>query len=288
MYRRNRIPLSTRILPVIPAIESTLFFGTDAAPAMRSYMLHPFTLVVFGLTPFLKLIGYMPMEFPMLTLWGDIGFYILRCALYVYIAVKFMPIVIPKLMSRNIPFALATLLFFLAFLIPNYIFFHAVLPRGFTIWQEGIKLLAIIGFTAICHLIVMRIVETDVVRLLGREPKLIPYYFPITAISSAVPYASLIDSAFTGTVISLRAQNQYVLVHTDAGEKLVRMTLRTAIDLFPEGCGQQIHRSWWLCTGEIMRSTYDPAALQLETSEGRVYPVGKTFVPVVENLIGAR
>lgn len=280
------MPSHPRIPPVIPAIESTLFFGQDAAPAFRSYLLHPFALMLFGLAPFLKIVGYMPMEFPIMTLWGDVAFYIMRTAIFLFLAVKFMPVVVPKLIARNVPFAVATFLFFMAFLIPNYIILHLAMPRGLTFWQEACRLFAIIAFSAFCHMIIMRIVEGDVLSLLGRETKLIPYYLPIKAVSSVAPHASLIDASLSGEVISLRAQNQYVLVQSDSGEKLVRMTLRAAIDIFPGECGQQVHRSWWLSMVEILRSTYDPSALQLETPEGRVYPVGKTYAPSVEKLLG--
>lgn len=263
------------------SVEGNLRSPQDIESAIRFYLLHTFTLLIFGFTPFLKVIGYMPMEFPMLGRWGDIGFYLLRVGLYIYVALRWMPSFVTRLLSRNVPFIYATFIFFVPLLVANFVLFHSLMPRGLTFWQEAQRLLMIIGFSFFCHLIVMKIVHSGVVPRLGHDPSLVPYFKPVPRPLAAAPSAVLIDPSLSGEVISLHAQNQYVLVRTDQGETLVRVTLRAAIAALPASSGVQIHRSWWISASEIARATFDRAALTLKVEGETTYPVGKTHADSV-------
>lgn len=73
-------------------------------------------------------------------------------------------------------------------------------------------------------------------------------------------------------ILALQAQDHYVRVHTPAGNGLVRMRLRDAIDLVG-GEGVRPHRSWWVACSAI-------AALQREADRNVLMLVTGERVPI--------
>lgn len=260
-----------------PIIVANLNDQPLIAGAIAGYILHPVTLMYMLLAPVLKLLRYMPLEFPVLGLWGDIAFYLLRMAVYVFLTLRFMPRVVPWLMGRNVPFFWATFLFWLGLLVVNYGVFHTVIPSGNGLWVELERFVRIVFFSLFGHLILMLIIQPQVMPELGRVPDLVPYFWPVSAIQRQVPHGGLISAELQGEVRALKAQNQYVLVMTDRGSHLVRMTLRNAIERLPTGSGEQIHRSWWVSNAELATARLDPDDAAFIAGPDRIYPVGKTY-----------
>lgn len=272
-----------------PHIAQNLSDRADTATAIRNYLLHPVTLLLFAFAPVLKLLHYMPLEFPMLGLWGDVAFYTLRSALYILLSLRFMPDFVPWLMARNVPFFYATLLFFILLATVNFVVFHSLMPRGLGPGEEALRLLRILLFTTFAHVIIMLMVRPIVQPKLGKAPELVPFYWPVPESRAQLPLAALIDGGLKGMTLSLQAQNQYVLVTTELDSHLVRMPLKRAIECLPPDSGMQVHRSWWISRTVLAAGRYDPALPAIFAQDERTqFPVGKTFVPAVSALFDAR
>lgn len=271
MLRRNHI------------IAANLGDHDGMVTAIRGYLLHPATLMFFLLAPVLKLIRYMPLEFAVMGLAGDILFYAIRIVAYVLLSMRFMPVVLPWLMARNVPFFWSTFLFWLALLTVNYGVFHAIIPSGNSLFVEVERFSRIVIYSLFAHLMLMLVIKPIVLPSLGAVPDLVPYFWPVNGAplpappAPQAPHAALICPDVTGTIRALRAQNQYVLVITETGSHLVRMTLRNAIERLPTGSGQQIHRSWWVSASELATARLDLAEVAFVAGPDRVYPVGKTY-----------
>ncbi len=265
------------VFTVNTSIADNLHDRATIAAAIRGYLIHPVAMMFMVLAPFLKLLRYMPLEFAVMGIVGDTLFYALRMVAYVVLSMRFMPVVVPWLLVRNVPFYWATFLFWLALLTVNYGLFHAIIPSGNSFWVETERFVRIVIFSLFAHVVIMLSVQQSVVSAIGRVPQLVPFFWPVTRSLQLRPHAGLISGELTGQVRALKAQNQYVLVMTDQGSHLVRMTLRNAIDCLPPDSGVQIHRSWWVSQAELLQSHYDPEAAVFRAGQDRTYPVGKTY-----------
>ena len=159
-----------------PHIAQSLRLPAQFAAGVRWYLLHPISVLVFALPPFLKLLHFMPMEFPPLGLLGDIVFYALRIGLYLALAWRFMPPVTAWLVARNIPFAWASFAFFLVLLVLNYTVFHVLMPRGLGFWAEALRLARNAAFSLFLHLILMVVMRQELVARLSLVPAMLPFF----------------------------------------------------------------------------------------------------------------
>ncbi len=243
----------------------------------RSYLLHPVHVIIILFLGILRLLGFMVPEFPALGVVGDVVFYLARMAAYIWLALRLMPVVVPWLMVRNIPFTWATYLFFLPLLTGYLIVFHSVMPETDHAGAEVAHYVRVVSYSLFAHGSLMVMVHSIVTTRIGRVPDLVPFNLPVTVTQQSLPHAGLISNELTGRVRALKAQNQYVEVMTDYGNHLLRMTLRNAIDRLPPASGVQIHRSWWVSRAELAIARHDPHKAVFHAGEGRIYPVGKTY-----------
>ncbi len=116
---------------------------------------------------------------------------------------------------------------------------------------------------------------------LGKLPDLVPVFKPVKPSPSLEVPAYLVDPEFDGKVISLQAANQYTMVQTTGGEKLVRGTLAETIALLPDRVGIRTHRSYWVCLAELDGAHLIDKSKALRTVRGDTYPIGKTRLDAV-------
>lgn len=275
------------MLRLYPYITSNLGTIDDMHRALRVYMLHPATILVFCIPPLFKALDYMPIEFPVLGLWGDILFYILRICLFYVIALRFEGIVFYWGMKRNLPFTYTTLGFWLVFMGVNFVTLHWLLLEDPQLWVEAWKLARLLIYSTFYHFFLMWITRRDLLPILGKDPRLVPYFWPVKDVQKRIASAALIDGDLAGDVLSLQAQNQYVRVETTQGGGLVRTTLRAAIDRLPPESGLQIHRSWWVAMTEVEGASFDRDRAELTSPAQRSYPVGVTYQAAVLGKLGA-
>lgn len=91
-----------------------------------------------------------------------------------------------------------------------------------------------------------------------------------------------------GRLISLQANDHYLLVTTDSGTDLIRMNLQDAMDMLDDADGVQIHRSYWVSIQAVNVSKYDARNRNLHLPDGQILPVAKTrTLELLSRLVGA-
>lgn len=226
---------------------------------------------------------YTP-EFPHLGLFWDSISYTTKIFFYIAVAIAFQPYVQRWFLIRNLPFMLASFVFFGTFLLLNFIIFHlyllAVPTEGFDVLS--LRLYRQFGFSIFVHYIVCAAIEGRVRRYLGHDQRLVPYFWPVPKALRQSPAAVLLDNGLSGEIVAMNAQNQYVAVFRSGGaaSDLLRITLSAAIARLPADSGVQVHRSWWVSQRALLTAQFDNETMHIIFSEGRKLrkiPVGKTF-----------
>ena len=91
-----------------------------------------------------------------------------------------------------------------------------------------------------------------------------------------------------GPVLRLSSENQYIEAQTPRGSTHLRMPMATAEALLPEAAGLRIHRSHWLAHDQIGRLFFDNGNPRIETPTGAQYPVSRSKVDAVRDLLNRR
>jgi len=72
-----------------------------------------------------------------------------------------------------------------------------------------------------------------------------------------------------GKLRAIRAEEHYIRLIMDGGDKLLRYRIADAVALMPEGAGMQVHRSFWVAFAAIERVKRLPEGKLLLVLEGR-------------------
>lgn len=94
-----------------------------------------------------------------------------------------------------------------------------------------------------------------------------------------VNLAELIDHSKRGKLVSISAQDHYVLVTTTAGVEMLRMTLSAAISHVEPGIGLQIHRSHWVAYSAI--SELKEQQRKVILVDGSSLPISAQHLPIL-------
>lgn len=86
-------------------------------------------------------------------------------------------------------------------------------------------------------------------------------------------------------LVCIRMEDHYLRVTTQAGEALILMRMRDAMDELQAYPGLRVHRSWWIATPAILRIARKGGRLEVVLSNGRHAPVSSTYKPTVEALV---
>ncbi|WP_298500104.1 LytTR family DNA-binding domain-containing protein [uncultured Maritimibacter sp.] len=262
-------------------LRDNLFDRAQLRGAVIAYFRHPVTIACYLVTPVFKLLGYQALEFPALGMLGDNLFYILRVAAYALIAIWVVPHLMRLLMPRNVPWFIVGLLPFFVLCAVQFATFHAILLHS-PEFSDEVGRIARIFVQSVLFFGFQVYVYQDWLRpMMGHDPALVPYWLPVARRPLPVARADLVAPGLTGKLVSLRAQNQYVMVTSDEGRALVRTTLKSAMEKVPPRSGRQIHRSWWLSETELHAAQRRADPTRLIGPDGTEYPVGARYI---ENL----
>lgn len=107
------------------------------------------------------------------------------------------------------------------------------------------------------------------------EPDADPVVEPLLAqpngLAAALAPKSLAD------VIAVHAQDHYVMIYTESGQKLVLYRFRDAVADLAAERGEQIHRSWWISASAASAAQRIPNTDKLKVSADLVVPMGRHF-----------
>lgn len=94
---------------------------------------------------------------------------------------------------------------------------------------------------------------------------------PANGLAAALAPKSLAD------VVAVHAQDHYVMIHTQSGQKLILYRFRDAVSDLAEQGGEQIHRSWWLSARAAASAQRIPNTDKLRVSADLIVPVGRHY-----------
>jgi hypothetical protein len=100
-----------------------------------------------------------------------------------------------------------------------------------------------------------------------------------------VAFFSRLPEAIGTDLVCLRMEDHYLRVTTRGGEALILMRMRDALRELEGIAGLQVHRSWWVATGEIVRLTRKGRRTELAMSNGTQVPVSSSFRPELDLIL---
>lgn len=77
-------------------------------------------------------------------------------------------------------------------------------------------------------------------------------------------------------LIRLAMSDHYIEAHTETGMHLLHMRFSDAIEMLDEGNGAQVHRSHWVCFGEIAKVKTENQKTTLVMADGFAVPVSRS------------
>ena len=89
-------------------------------------------------------------------------------------------------------------------------------------------------------------------------------------------------------LISLQAQDHYILVVTSAGSEMVLMRLSDAIKELGTHKGIQTHRSWWVAEKHIVNMATENGKKHIYLTNGQKTPISRTYLKQVNSFFNAK
>ena len=89
-------------------------------------------------------------------------------------------------------------------------------------------------------------------------------------------------------LISLQAQDHYILVVTSAGSEMVLMRLSDAIKELGTHKGIQTHRSWWVAEKHIVNMATENGKKHIYLTNGQKIPISRTYLKQVNSFFNAK
>ena len=81
-----------------------------------------------------------------------------------------------------------------------------------------------------------------------------------------------------GALICIKTEDHYLRVVTEAGEALILMRFKDALDELRDGAGLQVHRSYWVALDSIQGIERQGRKRNLRLKNGLQVPVSRTFL----------
>ncbi len=257
--------------------------GRDAFNEFGRYMaIHPFHLLIFVFGWFLVLTETVTVQFQSLTLQENLILLPVQWTTYVVLFYFFFGRFSYWCISRNIPWAYLTSIFYFGFLqfmrvihiyvepeivIPNLLFF----TFRQTLSYLPFSLLASAYFGVIAR---KRLIDA---------PDQFPCWRPIKPLN--VELYRFLPKELQCDLRRVEAQQQYVNIVTQNGSLMVRMRFKQAIAMIPDRLGLQVHRSLWIAKDQIDKITYVDGNPRILAIDGETYPISRSKVKSVKDAL---
>lgn len=89
-------------------------------------------------------------------------------------------------------------------------------------------------------------------------------------------------------LISLQAQDHYILVVTRTGSEMILMRLSDAIEELGAHKGIQTHRSWWVAEKHIVNTGTENGKKYIHLTNGQKIPISRTYLKQVNSFFDAK
>lgn len=242
---------------------------------------HPFFIGLLLAAPALKLLGYMPSDFGPGRVAADIAGYAFRilpfALAYYFIGGR----VTRWLMERGWCFASADYVIWLLWSVVGFVVLELLVLQ----WTlaAGLKMFfAMQCFVLPLHILKLLHFEGRIKAAIYTRPQCCSIWRSFKQDAGPAPH---IAPDLEGDLLSVQAQNQYVLVTTTEGSRLIRMSMQRAVEGFNPDAGLSIHRSWWVSRNQIAKGRFDPKNSVLISADGTSYPVSKANRQPLEDMI---
>ena len=108
-----------------------------------------------------------------------------------------------------------------------------------------------------------------------------PSAAPAPPPSAVSPFLKRIPPRIAGELLCLATEDHYLRIHTSAGNDLILMRLRDAVEELSGTDGLQVHRSYWVARAAIARSERRGRRWILVLNGGMEVPVSESRVPLL-------
>ncbi|PNU03375.1 LytTR family DNA-binding domain-containing protein [Novosphingobium guangzhouense] len=115
----------------------------------------------------------------------------------------------------------------------------------------------------------------------GYRPRLPEAPSTSVSVESVLPFMTRVPVSLRGDVLALAAEQHYLRVYTSAGNALILYRLSQAVSELG-GRGLQVHRSFWVASGAVVRVAGSAAAPRLVLQGGLEVPVSRSFRQTVQ------
>ncbi len=95
------------------------------------------------------------------------------------------------------------------------------------------------------------------------------------------PFVKRIPSQIAGDLLCLRTEDHYLRIHTTAGNDLILLRLKDALQELQGANGLQVHRSYWVARSAVSAAERKGRKAALILKNGMRVPVSESFLPAV-------
>lgn len=187
------------------------------------------------------------------------------------------------LMTRNIPFLIACLLFLVVVITEEaavaMIFFDYYRHPSVFFWHIFSSFVAFIPATIICTFFF----EKQIRNIFGYNPAMVPYWLPVNREADVLQ--TMLPRNRRGQLQKMQSANQYVVVTTDNGTHELRATLKSLLEIVPASEGIHLHRSVWLHRSQIKEFGYENGNPCITDIHGDKIRVSRSKVATIKQLL---
>ncbi len=255
----------------------------DAFIEFSHYMaIHPCHLMIFVIGWIMVAMGMFPYQFQTLPLQTNLIILSLQWTTYVVLFYFFFGKFTYWCISRNIPWAYLTSIFYFCFL---------QIMRAIQIYVEpeiAIPNLIPYTFRQTLSFLPFSILSAAFFGVRARNrlidaPDQFPFWRPIKPLD--VELYRHLPKELQCDLRRVEAQQQYVNIVTQKGSFLVRMRFKQAIAMIPDRLGLQVHRSLWIAKDQIDKITYVDGNPRILANDGETYPISRSKVKSVKDAL---
>ncbi|RVU80801.1 LytTR family transcriptional regulator [Leucothrix sargassi] len=108
---------------------------------------------------------------------------------------------------------------------------------------------------------------------------------PETITTTQANFFETLDPPLEGRVYCMEAQEHYIAICAEAGDRMVLHRFSDAVKQLPKTLGLQVHRSHWVALDAVEEVIISGQTMKLQMANGKQVPVSRTFRTAVEAML---